>query len=81
MMTDTAGVVDDVGRVETAAKADLDDRGIGWMLGKQDEGDGRQDLENGDLLAGIGFGDTAQGVGEHGIIDQLRRARPSTPMR
>jgi hypothetical protein len=34
------------------------------MLGKQHEGNGGQDLENGDLLAGIGLGDPAQCVGK-----------------
>ena len=47
--------LDDIGRIEAAAEADLDDGDIGRMFGKEQEGDGRQDLENGDLLPGIGL--------------------------
>ena len=49
MMTDGRRL-DDIGRIEAAAEADLDDRHICRMFGKEQKGDGRQDLEDGDLL-------------------------------
>jgi hypothetical protein len=44
---------DDIRGVEAAAETDFDDRGIGRMLGKQDEGDGGQYFEDGDLLPAL----------------------------
>ena len=57
----TGGPVDDVGGVEAAAEADLDERDIGRVLGKQQEGHGGGDLEDGDRLAAIGLGDARHG--------------------
>ena len=79
MISDTAGSVDDVGRVEAAAEADLDDRRIGRMLGEQQEGHGRQDLEDGDRLAAIGLGDARDRFGQHASSTSL--PPPAAPSR
>ena len=51
-------MVDDVGRVETTAETDLDDRHVGGLLGKEKEGgQAVRILEDGDLLSAIGIGD------------------------
>ncbi len=65
MISACGGFGDDVGRVEAAAEPDLDDRHVGRMFGEQQEGDGGQDLEDGDRLAAIGFCHPRDGVGEH----------------
>ena len=75
MITRHGRLVDDVGGVEAAAEPDLDDRRIGRMLGKQQEGHGGQDLEDGDRLAAIGLGDARDGFGQHLVVDQPAAAR------
>ena len=45
---------DDVGGVEAAAEAHLQDHRVGGMLGEGQEGGGGRDLEEGDGVAGIG---------------------------
>ena len=60
---------DDVGGVEAAAEADLDDGRIGRMLGKQHEGDGGEDFEDGDRLAVIGLGHACDRLGEDLVVD------------
>ena len=67
-------VGDDIGRVEAPAEPDLDDRRIRRLFGKQQEGDGGQDLEDGDGLAPIGLGDARDGFGQQRVVDELAAA-------
>ena len=68
-------VLDDIGGIEASAKTDFNDDGIGGMLGKQHESDGRQDFKHRDHLPGIGFAHAAHSVRQNGIADQ--RAAPA----
>ena len=53
VMTRQPRPVDDVGRVEPAAEADLEQRAVGRRLGHGEEGGGGGDLEEGDRRAGV----------------------------
>ena len=74
-MTRYCGPLDHIGRIEAPAQADLNDRGIGRMLRKEQESDCGEDLENGDLLAPVGVGHPGQRVGEHVVGNQLAATR------
>ena len=52
--------------------------GVGRMLGKQHEGHGGEDFEDGDRLAAVGVGDARHRFGEHPVLDQPCR-RPVRP--
>ena len=71
---------DDVGRVETAAEPDLDDRQLCRVLRKQHEHDRRQDLEDRDRLTAIGLRDAKDCIGEHGVVDELASAGRAEPV-
>jgi hypothetical protein len=73
-------VGDDVGRIETAAQPHLDDRRVGRLLGKQDEGDGGEDFEDGDRLAAIGLRHPRDGFRQQRIIDELAAALGAQPV-
>ena len=62
-------LLDDIGGIEPAAEPDLENHGIGRLFGKEHEGHRRQDLEDGDLLSGIGRRHPPQGIGEHLVGD------------
>ena len=59
-------LVHDIGRIEPAAKARLQQQQIGGRLGEGEEGRRRGDLEQSDQLAAIG------GLGAGEAIDQHR---------
>ena len=61
-----AGAVDDVGGVEAAAEADLEQGEVGRGLAHGEEGGGGGDLEEGDGLAGVGRLAAFEGGGEVG---------------
>ena len=61
-----AGALDDVGGVEAAAEADLEEGVVGRGLGHGEEGGGGGDLEEGDGLAGVRGLAAVEGGGEAG---------------
>ena len=64
---------DDVGRVEPAAEADLDDAGVGRCAREGEEGGGGGRLEEADLHAVGGVERLGEQGGERLVVDQLRR--------
>ena len=52
-MTVSAGALDDVGRIEAAAEADLEQHHVGRVLGEGEERRRRRDLELGDVVAAV----------------------------
>ena len=62
--------LDDVGRVEPAAEADLDDAGVGGRAGEGEEGGGGGRLEEADLHAVRGV----ERLGEQGGEQRRRRS-------
>jgi hypothetical protein len=70
---------DDVGGVEPAAEADLEQENVGRMTREQIEGGGRRDLELGDRPAVVDLFGPDQRVGEFVLVDE--RPPPASRMR
>ena len=64
-------LLEDVGRVEAAAEADLDQRRIRGMTGEKQKGDCGEDFEDGDRCAGVGLGRPSDGIGQRAVVDEL----------
>ena len=65
---------DDVGGVEAAAEAHLQDQRIGRMLGEGLKGGRRRDLEEGDGIAGVGALRAREHIDQLGLADGPRLA-------
>ena len=66
--------VDDVGRIEAAAEADLEQQHVGGVLGKGKEGGRRGDLELGDVVAAVGGLCARQYIDQRLFTDRCRPA-------
>ena len=61
--------LDDIGGIEAAAEAHLQDHRVGRVLGEGLEGGGRRDLEEGDGVAGVGALRAREHVDQLGLAD------------
>ena len=69
-MPQTSGALDDIGGVEPAAEADLDDAGVGGRAGEGEEGGGGGRLEEADLHALGRVERLGEQGGERVVLDQ-----------
>ena len=74
VMTRERRLGDDVGGVEAASETDLEDQGVGGMLGEGEEGRRRGDLEESDGIAGVDALDALQQRDKLGLADGFRAA-------
>ncbi len=68
----SAGFVDDVGRVETAAEPDFEQQEIRRRLGEREKRRRGGDLEEGDGVPGVDVGDPLQQRRKRILVDRLR---------
>ena len=70
-MTVASGCVDDIGGVEPAAEADLEQKIVGGVSREGEKRGGGGDLEQGDRLAGIGRLAFVKQLDELVLVDEL----------
>ena len=76
-----SGLLDDIGRVEPAAKAGFQQQQIGWCLGEGEKGRRRGDLEERDQLAGIGGLGAGEAIDQPVLGDRRAPSGPASTMR
>ena len=77
------GTLDDVGRIEPAAEADLEQQHVGRVLGEGEKRRRSRDLELGDVVAAVGRLRARQHVDQRLLADRAPpcRSAPASSMR